>query len=109
MKYYRYLYTSDSIKKIEKYKLKLNTHNGFTSMYVILLSDNNDMLEIMNSIYLKLKYYRKHPKIVIGITKTYDEALDIVINIINESIKKTGSPNVKEYLKLRAKTRDFTI
>lgn len=109
MKYYRYLYTSESIKNVDKYKFRLNTHNGFSSMYVILLSNNNDMLEIMNSIYLKLKYYRKHPQIVIGIAKTYDEALDIVMRIINESMEKTGSPYVKDYLKLRAKTRDFSL
>lgn len=108
MQYYRYLYTSDSIKKIDKIKLKLNEHRGVLGLYVICLNKGVNQLDIINAAYLKLPYYRTNPPIVVGLAKTYDEAVDLVIKMTNEAIDRIGFPNIKEYLKKRAKTRDFT-
>lgn len=108
MKFYKYLYTSDDIKNIDKIKLKLNEHRGMPGYFLIALSASDGQLDIFNASYLKFKYYRTNPPVVVGLSKTYDEAVDIIIKIIEESIKKCGNCNIKEYLIRRAKTFDFT-
>lgn len=109
MKYYRYLYVGDGISKVDKIKTKLNLHQGTIGIFIIALADGDNQLEIINASYLKLPFYRKKPFVVVGLAKGYDEAVDLVIRMTNESIQKTGTPNVKEFLKKRAKTKDFTI
>ncbi len=109
MKYYRYLYSSDSIKHVDKLKIKLNLRKGIPGVYILAFGSDSKQLEIINSLYLKLNYYRKHPPVVVGICKSYDEAVDMVIKIVNESYQKTGNCSIRDYLIKRAKTRDFTI
>lgn len=109
MKYYRYLYTTDSINNVDKLKVKLNLQKGKPGIYIIFWARNNDQLEIMNSLYLKQNFYRQKPPVIIGLTKSYEEAVELVVKITNESIQKTGSPNIKDYLLKRVKTHDFTI
>lgn len=108
MKYYRYLYVSPGINHVDKIKTKLKLHKGVIGIYVISLSSGNDQLEIMSSYYLKLKYYRKHPPVVVGLAESYDSALELVLMMQNEAIEHTGQPSIKEYLIQRAKTKDFT-
>jgi len=109
MKYYRYLYTSESITNVDKLKVKLNLRKGKVGIYIIFWARNNDQLEIMNSLYLKQHFYRIKPPVVIGLAKSYDEAVELVIKMTNESLEKTGNPDIKNYLLKRVETRDFTI
>ena len=109
MKYYKYLYTSENIINSDKLKAKLNLHKGMFNIYLISLCPGSDQLEIMNAYYLKLKYYRAHPPVVVGLAKGYDEAVNIVVKIITEAVDRTGVADAKEYLRLRAKTKDFTV
>ena len=109
MKYYRYLYTSDTIKNIDRLKVKLNIQKGKPGIYIIFWARNDDQLEIMNSLYLKQSFYRQKPPVVIGLAKSYEEAVELVIKITNESLQKTGSPNIKDFLLKRVNTHDFTI
>lgn len=108
MKYYKYLYTSDNITKVDKLKAKLNLHKGMINIYLISLCPGTDQLEIMEAYYLKLKYYREHPPVVVGLAKGKDKAVDLVVQMMNESMEKTGYADIKEYLKLRVRTKDFT-
>ena len=108
MKYYKYLYTSESIRNPGKVKTRLRLHKGTPGYFILYFANGNDQLEIMNTVYLKLNYYRKHPPIVVGLAKSYDEAVEIVIKIVNEALKKTGNANIKEYLIKKAKTSNFT-
>lgn len=108
MKYYKYLYVSSGIKNIDKLKIKLNLHKGVLGTYVISLSQGNNQLEIMAAYYLKFRYYRMHPPIIVGLADSYDEALKLVVKMQEEALNKTGNPNIKDYLVLRAKTKDFT-
>ena len=109
MKYYRYLYTSESVKKSDRIKLRLNEHRGLVGYYIIAINKGSNQLDIINSVYLKLPIYRKNPPIVVGLAKSYDEAVDLVIKMTNEAIEKTGFANIKDYLKIRVKTKDFTV
>ncbi|MCR4989836.1 MAG: hypothetical protein K6A38_03130 [Lachnospiraceae bacterium] len=108
MKYYRYLYVSDSINNIDKVKKNLKAHKGVLGIYVIMLSSDPDQVEIMNAAFLRLNYYIKHPPIIVGIAKTYDEALMLVKDMVDESLFRTGSASLKDFLKLKASTENFS-
>lgn len=102
MKFYRYLYVGDNIKNPNKIKWKLKHHAG-VQVYVITIAAGNDQLELFQSAYLKQKYFRKHPPIVVGIASDYNEAVQIVMRITQECLSITGNCNLKEYLKQKVR------
>lgn len=106
MKFYKYLYIGDNINNVFAIKERLRIH-AVTNAYVICLAQGTDQLEIYHAAYLKQKYYRKHPPIIVGIASDYDEAVEIVIKITKESIEHTGTCNLKDYLIIKAKTKCF--
>lgn len=109
MKYYRYLYKSDSIKNLDKLKLKLNLHRGLNDFYVIFWARGNNQLEIINAALLKQHYLQIKTLPVIGISKTYEEAVEIVVKITEDSLKYTKNADIKNFLLKRVETKDFTI
>lgn len=102
MKFYKYLYIGDTVKDSAKIKRKLKLHAGVMA-YVICIAQGTDQLEIYHAAYLKQKYYRYHPPVIIGIAADYDEAVAIVVQITQECLEATGNCNLKEYLKQKAK------
>lgn len=98
MKFYKHLYIGDTVTNPAKIKWKLKHHAG-TMVYVIAVAHGDDQLEIFHSAYLKQKYYRYHPPVIVGIASDYDEAVDIVVKITQECLKATGDCHLKEYLK----------
>lgn len=100
MKFYKYLYIGDTIKDPVKVKRKLKRHAG-QLIYVICIAQGADQLEIFHSAYLKQKYYRLHPPVIIGIAGDYGEAVSLVVQITKECLEATGNCNLKEYLKLK--------
>ena len=98
MKFYKHLYIGDTVTNPAKVKRKLKLHAG-VGVYVIALSKGPDQLEIFHAGYLKQKYYRFHPPVIIGIASDHEEAVEIVIQITRECLDTTGGCNLKEYLK----------
>lgn len=103
MKFYKYLYIGDTVKDPAKVKRKLKQHAG-QLVYVICIAQGADQLEIFHSAYLKQKYYRLYPPVIVGIANDYNEAVELVIQITKECLARTGNCNLKEYLKLKART-----
>ncbi len=101
MKFYKYLYVGDTIKNVSKIKWKLKHHAG-VSAYVITIAQGQDQLELFNSAYLKQRYFRYHPPIVVGIASNYDEGIKVIMQITQECLAHTGSCNLKGYLKYKA-------
>ena len=102
MKFYKYLYVGDTIKEPDKIKRKLKRHAGLP-VYISCIAAGDDQLEIYQSIYLRQKYYRYHPPFVVGIASNYNEAVELVVQITKECVATTGTCNLKEYLKGKAK------
>lgn len=102
MKFYKYLYIGDTVTNPQKIKWKLKHHAG-VQVYVITTAPFADQLEIFHSAYLKQRYYRYHPPIIIGIASNYEEAMQIILKITQECVDATGNCNLKEYLKRKAK------
>lgn len=101
MKFYRYLYVGESVANPAKVKWKLKNHIGQLSVYVICLAGGMDQLEIYHCAYLKQKYYRFHPPIIVGLSGSYEEAVELVMQMTKESLETTGCCNIKAYLKKR--------
>ena len=78
MKFYKHLYIGDTVSNPAKIKRRLRLHAGVTS-YVIALCNGPDQLEIFHGGYLKQKYYRYHPPVIIGIASDHEEAVGIVV------------------------------
>lgn len=101
MKFYKYLYVGDTVKEPAKVKRKLKLHAG-QMIYVIGLAGGEDNLEIYHSAYLKQRYYRQHPPVIVGIASGYEEAVEIVVKITKECLFARGDCNLKAYLRQRA-------
>ena len=102
MKFYKHLYIGDTVTNPAKVKWKLKHHAG-TQVFVVSIAFGADQLEIFHAAYLKQRYYRYHPPIIVGIASDYEEAVLIIVQITQECVEATGNCNLKEYLKQKAK------
>ena len=102
MKFYKYWYIGDTVTKPVKIKRKLKRHAG-VDVYVIAIASGAGQLEIYHSAYLKQKYYRRYPPVIVGIASSHGEAVQIIIKITQECLEATGNCNLKEYLKQKVK------
>ncbi len=107
MKFYKYLYIGDTVTEPAKIKRKLKHHAGVQA-YVVTIAQGEDQLDIYHSAYLKQKYYRFHPPIIVGIASDHDEAVQLVVKITQECLETMGNCNLKEYLKQRVKQTIIT-
>jgi len=101
MKWYSKLYVSESIgKKASRIKWRINHNAGCISVYVIAFASNpKNLLEIIPAWNLLQKAYPKKDLKIIGLAKGYDEALELVRQIIEETYAKTSDVDVWHYLK----------
>ena len=95
------LYTGESVSA-EQYKIIEKVHKGkvVSGLYLIALSSNPDnMLDlILEKEALQACYSYIELKIV-GIAGNKKEAIQLVQKIIEESVKETGSADVRGFLK----------
>ncbi len=98
MRLYKKLYTSPSLQKKKRqivWKLKLGKTMPF--IYVITLSEQNDLMNIYHNVVLNQSYYRKNPPYVIGIADSYWAAVDLVQKILLDVSAQTGGYNIKTF------------
>ena len=101
MKWYRKLYVSESIgDKAGRIKWKINHNAGTISVYVIAFASNPDnLLDIIPVWQLMQKGYLGKNIKIIGLAKGYDDAVELVQKIIEETYENTGDVDVWSYLK----------
>lgn len=100
MKYYKYLYISEDLKKkknniiqkLEQNKLQLNIQ------LILLPKSNHNQLEIVDSKILLQPSYPKKDVFVVGIVSSYEEALGYVENIVREVYESTGKADIRNYI-----------
>ncbi len=100
MHFSKKLYMSQAIKKNSlKIKWKLKTGRPQPTIYVIALAKNNDLLEIYHSAILKQNYYKQKDNVpfIVGIANSYNSAVELVINIIEDAWADTESYDIKKY------------
>lgn len=100
MKFYKNLYVSDSLKKRQdKIVEKLNKGKGSLGCYVISLTENpSNQLEFYDSMFLFQKSYAKESLFVVGLAGCYEEALEIVKNIAEDTYEERQDANLREYI-----------
>lgn len=105
MEFYRELYVSDKIEHPGIVRWKLRHHAGQPLVYVISLPEDSERPEILHSVYLQEKYYRQNCPLIIGIASGRDDADELLGKILQETLEKTGTINVRDYLLHRKEPR----
>lgn len=97
MKFYKKLYVGEGIQNSRRVKWKLKHNAGQLMVFVIALADGSDQLEIYHCAFLQQRFYRKNPPYIVGIAGDYQEAVELVQQMIADIFKKTGNYNIKKY------------
>lgn len=98
MNFYRNLYVGNTVKKPEKIKRKLKRYAKLPNIYVIAYMQGNNRLEIYHSLMLQQWYYKENPPCIIGIASSQEEAVEIIRQIAEEALIKTGQADLISYL-----------
>ena len=56
------------------------------------------MMDCTKCSYFKQKAIRDNVGMIVGLAKGYSQAQELIVTMIEESLRETGSANVKEYL-----------
>ncbi len=101
MKWYKDLFIGESVTgKIKKIKWKVEHNAGMLCTYVITFPSNSDnLLDMIPTRELLQKGYPQKDLHIIGIAGNYDEAVELVAQIVEETYNNTGGTDVYAYLK----------
>ena len=64
-----------------------------------------DQFDILSSAWLKQRAVRKKLPMIYGIAKGYEEAVDLVVQMAEETYRETGNGDILRYLKSRCSER----
>ena len=97
MRYYKHLYLTEGLeKKKEKIIRKLEAGKLQPSVHVITLAiSEKNQLEIYPTLQFKQPAF---PEQVVGITKGYEEAVELVEQIVQEVYEQTGGCDIRSYI-----------
>lgn len=100
IKYYFNLYISKRLAaKKEKLIQKLEKNKLQPHIYLLTLAQGGqNQLEFFSTILLKQQAFEHTPLFVVGLAGGYDEALELVQEITEEVLSKTGNVNIRKYL-----------
>ena len=108
LKWYKKLYIGDNAKKKAKATVrKLNQGRLVLSFYVITLASNEkNLLDFFPASQLKQKAFRSSCPMIVGLAEDYEEAMQLVQNIIKETYESQGNTDVRTYLTNRLEEED---
>ncbi len=95
------LYLSATIKNPRKLLKKLQKSSLPCHFFVLTLSGGMDQLEIYPAYCLQQPFYRNHFPVIVGLAGDYEEAVALLIQIVEDSLIYTGTCNLKAYLQSR--------
>lgn len=102
MRWYDRLYLGESVKEhADDIRWKINHNVGQKNVYVISLSVNpQNLLDITPAWELiQHSYPYKKSMSIVGLAKGREEAVDVVVRIIEETYLQKGNVDVRDYLK----------
>lgn len=99
MKFYSQLYIGESVRNYRRIMRRLKRGSLFTNAYVLTFAAENDLLEIYDAKIFAQKYYRNFPRMIVGLAADYEEAVELVIKIVEECLSARGDCDVKTYLR----------
>ena len=99
MRYYKHLYLEEGIRKKEKVIRKLEKNQLQMNIHIITLSQNEeDQLEIYNSMILLQPEFPHDDFFVVGIAKGYEDAVEMVEEIAQEVYNKTKGADIRSFI-----------
>lgn len=100
MRYYKHLYLMKGLeKKKEKIIRKLEENKFQMNIYIITLAQNEENhLEIYDSILLLQPSFPHEDFFVVGIVKGYEDALDLVEEITQEVYNETKGADIRSFI-----------
>lgn len=100
MKWYNRLYLGSGLEgKKEKLIRKLECNAGVPGLCLLTLASNGkDLFDIFSADYLLQPVLHGHCPMIVALTKSHEEAVEIAIQITMEAYEKTGTFDVKSYL-----------
>lgn len=98
--WYRKLYVGENADRhIRKIKWKLRHGVGTLRVYLLTMPSNSrNSLDIINAAYLQQPYYKRQQMKVIGIAMSYEEALQVLQQIVTEVYQETHQMDIKGYI-----------
>lgn len=112
MDWYSRLYVSDDLKeKKEKLINKIEHGTGTPGVYLVTAPSNKqNLLDIFQADQLLWPVMHRLCPIIIGMTRSYDEAVQMASSLILEAHEKTGNFQVEPYLRgLMGEGESFTV
>lgn len=98
MYFYKDLFVGESVRGKEKKICKKLKHGaGMLNVHVITLNSGRDLFDIYHCAFFKQRALRRRPLCVIGLAGSYEEALQMVTDIIGDIYKKEGNTDIKAY------------
>ena len=95
LNWYKNLYIGDNAKKKPKKLIhKINQGAGVIDVYVITLAVNPENSLMQSAL-------RRNCPTIIGLAKGYEEALEIIEQIVNEVYQETGTAEIRTWLEAR--------
>lgn len=100
MKYYKHLYLSEELeKKKDKIIQKIEAGKILPGIFLVTLApDEKNQLEIHRYILLLQPVFHRENLLVVGISKDYEGALELVEEITREVYNKTKSADIRSYI-----------
>ncbi len=99
MRYYKYLYLADGIRKKDKIIQRLEDKKLQLNIHVVTLARNEkNQLEIYNSMVLRQPDFPYDDFFVVGIAKGYEDAVEMVEEIAREVYNKTKGADIRSYI-----------
>ncbi len=97
--YSKKLFVGEGAKKrIGRIKWRLKHGAGLLRTYCVLLPEyGKDLLELYNSSVLKQKYYKEKRLRIVGLAEGYEEALNVIAEILELVLKETGGFDIRSY------------
>lgn len=100
LKWYKNLYVGNTAKKKEKaIRRKINCGLGTFDIYVVTVAaGQGNNLDIFSAGQLLKAQVRKRCPMIVGIAVGYEEALEIVEQIVKDVWERTGTVEVRSWL-----------
>ena len=100
MRYYKHLYLMEGLeKKKDRIIRKLEENKFQVNIHIITLSQNEkNHLEIYNSVQLLQPDYPYEDFFVVGIAKGYEDAVELVEQIVQEVYNETKGADIRSYI-----------
>ena len=103
LKWYEHLYVGEGAKKrIRSYIRRISNGKPVMDIYLVTIASNEaNQLDIIKSHFLLQPIVMKMCPMIVGIAKGYEEAQELVVSMVEDTMKATGGTDIRNYFMQR--------